>query len=196
MANKIDQLGIKKVMIRSVLHCKCKSGVCQKCFGNDLATKKLVDIGTAIGVIAAQSIGEPGTQLTMRTFHTGGAAGEGNIAQGFERLKQLFDMVPPQKNQLATISEVKGKVVKIEKNEYGKIISIKCLATNETISYQIGLQDVICVKVNDEINFGDRLTYGAINMKQLLKTAGIATVRQYLINEIQKVYRIQGIEIS
>ena len=177
MANKIEKLGIKQVMIRSVLHCKCKSGVCQKCFGNDLATKKLVEIGTAIGVIAAQSIGEPGTQLTMRTFHTGGAAGEGNMAQGFERLKQLFDMVPPQKNQLATISEVKGKVIKITKNEFGKVILIKCLAANETISYQIGLQEIICVQVGDEINFGDRLTYGAINMKQLLKTAGITAVR-------------------
>ena len=196
MANKIEKLGIKQVMIRSVLHCKCKNGVCQKCFGNDLATKKLVEIGTAIGVIAAQSIGEPGTQLTMRTFHTGGAAGEGNIAQGFERLKQLFDMVPPQKNQLATISEVKGKVVKIAKNEFGKMISIKCSTVNEIISYQIGLQEIICVQVGDEVNFGDRLTYGAINMKQLLKTAGITAVRQYLIDEIQKVYRIQGIEIS
>ena len=87
-------------------------------------------------------------------------------------------MVPPQKNQLATISEVKGKVIKITKNEFGKVISIKCLAANETISYQIGLQEVICVQVGDEINFGDRLTYGAINMKQLLKTAGITAVRQ------------------
>jgi len=106
----------------------------------------LVEIGTAIGVIAAQSIGEPGTQLTMRIFHTGG---EGNIAKGFGRLKQLFDIIPPQKNQLAIISEVKGKVIKIEKNEYGKVISIKCLAINKTISYQIGLQEVICAQVGD-----------------------------------------------
>jgi DNA-directed RNA polymerase subunit beta' len=96
MAEKIEKLGIKQVEVRSVLSCTAEHGVCQKCFGNDLTTNKPVEIGTAIGVIAAQSIGEPGTQLTMRTFHTGGAAGGGNIAQGFERLKQLFDMVPPK----------------------------------------------------------------------------------------------------
>jgi DNA-directed RNA polymerase subunit beta' len=96
MAETIEELGIKQVEVRSILHCNAKHGVCQKCFGNDLTTNKPVVIGTAIGVIAAQSIGEPGTQLTMRTFHTGGAAGGSNIAQGFERLKQLFDMVPPK----------------------------------------------------------------------------------------------------
>ncbi|MDE7433766.1 MAG: hypothetical protein K2M43_01295 [Mycoplasmoidaceae bacterium] len=96
MAEKIEELGIKQVEIRSVLHCKCKNGVCQKCFGNDLTTNKPIELNSAIGVVAAQSIGEPGTQLTMRTFHTGGAAGEGNIAQGFERLKQIFDMIPPK----------------------------------------------------------------------------------------------------
>jgi DNA-directed RNA polymerase subunit beta' len=96
MAAHIEHLGIKRVEIRSVLHCSAENGVCQKCFGNDLTTNKPIEIGTAIGVIAAQSIGEPGTQLTMRTFHTGGAAGGSNIAQGFERLKQLFDMVPPK----------------------------------------------------------------------------------------------------
>lgn len=96
MAEHIEAIGITKVEIRSVLHCKCKNGICQKCFGNDLTTNKPIDINTAIGVVAAQSIGEPGTQLTMRTFHTGGAAGEGNIAQGFERLKQIFDMIPPK----------------------------------------------------------------------------------------------------
>jgi DNA-directed RNA polymerase subunit beta' len=96
MATHIEALGIKRVEIRSVLHCSAENGVCQKCFGNDLTTNKPIEIGTAIGVIAAQSIGEPGTQLTMRTFHTGGAAGGSNIAQGFERLKQLFDIVPPK----------------------------------------------------------------------------------------------------
>jgi DNA-directed RNA polymerase subunit beta' len=96
MAEKIESLGIKQVEIRSVLHCNCETGICQKCFGNDLTTNQPIEIGTAIGVIAAQSIGEPGTQLTMRTFHTGGAAGGSNIAQGFERLKQIFDMVPPK----------------------------------------------------------------------------------------------------
>jgi DNA-directed RNA polymerase subunit beta' len=96
MADYIESVGVKRVEIRSVLHCQSENGICQKCFGNDLTTNKPIEIGTAIGVIAAQSIGEPGTQLTMRTFHTGGAAGGSNIAQGFERLKQLFDMVPPK----------------------------------------------------------------------------------------------------
>jgi DNA-directed RNA polymerase subunit beta' len=96
MAAYIESIGVKRVEIRSVLHCQSENGICQKCFGNDLTTNKPIEIGTAVGVIAAQSIGEPGTQLTMRTFHTGGAAGGSNIAQGFERLKQLFDMVPPK----------------------------------------------------------------------------------------------------
>jgi DNA-directed RNA polymerase subunit beta' len=96
LAEKIEKIGIKKVEIRSTLYCNAENGICQKCFGNDLTTNQPIAIGTAIGVIAAQSIGEPGTQLTMRTFHTGGAAGGSNIAQGFERLKQLFDMVPPK----------------------------------------------------------------------------------------------------
>jgi DNA-directed RNA polymerase subunit beta' len=96
IAEKIEKIGIKAVEIRSTLYCNAENGICQKCFGNDLTTNLPIEIGTAIGVIAAQSIGEPGTQLTMRTFHTGGAAGGSNIAQGFERLKQIFDMVPPK----------------------------------------------------------------------------------------------------
>ena len=197
MAQKIENLGIKQVLVRSVLHCKCTNGVCQKCFGNDLATNKPIAIGSAIGVVAAQSIGEPGTQLTMRTFHTGGAAGESNIAQGFERLKQLFDMVPPRENEVAVIAKISGKVSKIEWTESGPIIYVKNSKTNEELAHVVNsLRAVLRVEKNEEVNAGDKLTEGAINMKQLLQISGIAKVRDYLIKEVQKVYRIQGIEIS
>ncbi len=196
MAQKIEKLGVKEVVIRSVLHCRCKNGVCQKCFGNDLTTGKPIEIGTAIGVIAAQSIGEPGTQLTMRTFHTGGAAGEANITQGFERLKQLFDLVPPGVHELAIISEINGKVTKIVHNEQGTQIVVSSLVIDDQRTYFAGLDQVIRVEKGDIVAPGDKITEGLINIKQLLKIVGIDAVRDYLIKEVQKVYRLQGIEIS
>ncbi|MCQ2748310.1 MAG: DNA-directed RNA polymerase subunit beta', partial [Mycoplasmoidaceae bacterium] len=196
MAQKIEDLGIKEVVIRSVLHCKCKDGICQKCFGNDLTTNKPIEIGTAIGVIAAQSIGEPGTQLTMRTFHTGGAAGEANITQGFERLKQLFDLVPPQERELAIIAEVACVVKKIEHGEDGVKITVINDGTGEEYSYMASLSQVIRVEKGDHLEPGDKITEGSINIKKLLEYAGIEAVRDYLIKEVQKVYRLQGIEIS
>jgi len=196
LAEDIEARGIKRVVIRSVLHCRCKNGVCQKCFGNDLTTNKPVAIGTAIGVVAAQSIGEPGTQLNMRTFHTGGVAGGGNMAQGFERLKQLFDLVPPGDNQLSIIAEFAGTVQKIESTEDGKIIYVKNDYIDEVKPYQTALSDVIRVEKGDHLNPGDKITEGAINIKKLLKVAGVEAVRNYLIKEVQKVYGAQGIEIS
>lgn len=196
VADMIEQSGITQVAIRSALHCKCKSGICQKCFGNDLTTNEPVAIGTTIGVIAAQSIGEPGTQLTMRTFHTGGAAGEANIAQGFERLKQLFDMIPPKEWELAVITEVNGEVTNIEKTEDGPVITIIADGSGEEIKYNIGLNAVIRAEIGDKIIRGEKLTEGSIDMKRLLRVAGIEAVRHYLIKEVQKVYRLQGIEIS
>lgn len=196
IAHIVQDCGITKVEVRSVLHCKSKSGVCQKCFGNDLTTNKPIEIGTAIGVIAAQSIGEPGTQLTMRTFHTGGAAGEANIAQGFERLKQLFDMIPPKTWELAVISEVNGVVREINKTETGYNIIVVNQMINEECVYPIGLNQVARVSVGDVVEAGDKLTDGSIDMKKLLRVAGIEAVRHYLIKEVQKVYRIQGIEIN
>ncbi len=195
MAAKIEKLGIKEVTVRSVLHCQSKNGVCQKCFGNDLTTNKPVEIGTAIGVIAAQSIGEPGTQLNMRTFHTGGVSSkEGSIAQGFERLKQLFDLVPPAERELALISNIEGKVTKIEDTETGKLITIK--SGIEEKKFATNLSQVVRVEKGDEVHLGDKITEGSINIKELLKIAGIEEVRNYLIKEVQKVYRLQGIDIS
>ncbi|MDR0985991.1 MAG: DNA-directed RNA polymerase subunit beta' [Mycoplasmataceae bacterium] len=196
MAEYIEKIGIKQVEIRSVLHCQAKNGICKKCFGNDLSTKKPIEIGTAIGVIAAQSIGEPGTQLTMRTFHTGGAAGGSNIAQGFERLKQLFDVVPPKSWELATISDIDGTIrgIVLEDNCYRVEISNKY--QNETKTYKVPFNSTFRVSVDDEIKAGDKITEGSIDMNQLLKISGIAAVRNYLIKEVQKVYRMQGIEIA
>lgn len=193
-AIEIDNAGIKKVEVRSVLHCKTQYGICQKCFGKDLTTDKIVDKYTAIGVIAAQSIGEPGTQLTMRTFHTGGVSGGSNIAQGFERLKQLFDIIPPKEWERAVISEVKGTVKDIKQLDNKQIITIK--NKNETIEYKVDFESTLRVSVGDEVEPGSKITEGSIDIKELLKIAGIEVVRNYVIKEVQKVYRIQGIEIA
>ncbi len=194
LANEIEVCGIKEVEVRSPIHCSNKFGVCQKCFGIDLATNRIVEQGTAIGVIAAQSIGEPGTQLTMRTFHTGGVAGGSNITQGFERLKQLFDCVSPKPWERSIISDIYGKVLEEPKasNDYSIIIA------NETEKkpYKIQIEQLCIVKKGDEVYPGKRLTEGSIDVKELLRVAGIEAVRHYIIKEVQKVYRIQGIDIS
>lgn len=196
MAEKIEDLGIKQVEIRSVLHCKCKNGVCKKCFGNDLTTNKPIELNTAIGVIAAQSIGEPGTQLTMRTFHTGGAAGEGNIAQGFERLKQIFDMIPPKEWEKATISHINGKVTSIKLSDDGYDVTVRSNTINDEEIYHVSLNSIFRVKEGDTVRAGDKITDGSIDINELLQVAGISAARDYMLKEIQKVYRIQGIEIS
>lgn len=194
VAQAIEDAGIKKVEVRSVLHCKGMYGICQKCFGTDLTTNKLVEKYTAIGVIAAQSIGEPGTQLTMRTFHTGGVSGGSNIAQGFERLKQLFDIIPPKEWERAVISEIKGKISSITSDGTHQLVTVK--NRNESIEYKVDYDSTLRVDEGDEIFPGDKITEGSIDIKELLKVAGIETVRNYIIKEVQKVYRIQGIEIA
>ena len=197
-AKEIENLGIKKVLVRSVMHCKCKNGVCQHCFGNDLSTNKLIDIGTSIGVIAAQSIGEPGTQLNLRTFHTGGASGSvgGNIAQGFERLKQLFDMIAPKDFELAIISKVNGVIESIEISNDQYLIKVKSDNSGSISEYFAPLYSSFVVKVGDHVSLGDKITNGSINVNHLVSVAGIEVARNYLLKEVQKVYRLQGIEIS
>ena len=192
-SKEIVDAGITQVEVRSVLHCKAEYGICQKCFGTDLTTNKLVEKYTAIGVIAAQSIGEPGTQLTMRTFHTGGVSGGSNIAQGFERLKQLFDIIPPKEWEKAIISEIKGKVT-VNDDDRGRYVIVK--NKKESITYDIDIDSQIKVRTGDEVVPGSKLTEGSINIKDLLKVAGIEAVRNYIVKEVQKVYRIQGIEIA
>ena len=194
LAKEIVDLGIKEVEVRSPLHCESEFGICQKCFGLDLSTNKEIQKGVAIGVIAAQSIGEPGTQLTMRTFHTGGVAGGSNIAQGFERLKQLFDCIQPKPWEKAIISEISGEIIKIELDKDSHIITIK--NDLEEIEYNVSIELPLRVKLGDKVIPGSKLTEGSIDVNELLKVARINVVRDYLIKEVQKVYRAQGIEIS
>lgn len=197
IAKAIVDAEITDVEVRSVLHCKLKNGVCQMCFGIDLTTGKLVDLYTAVGIIAAQSIGEPGTQLTMETFHTGGVSGGSNISQGFERLKQLFDMIQPKKWESSTISEIKGKVesIKPSQDKYN-LLHVTISNDKDSIIYKVPFDAYLRVKVHDKVVAGSKINEGSINVKELLKVAGIKVVRDYIIKEVQKVYRLQGIEIA
>ncbi len=198
VAAEIERVGITKVTVRSVLHCKAKNGICQHCFGNDLTTNKPIEIGSAIGVVAAQSIGEPGTQLNLRTFHTGGASGSegGNIAQGFERLKQLFDMIPPKSFEQAIISEINGTVKSISLSDTGYVVEIVNEELDESITYNAPFNAVFRAKVNDVVKIGDKITEGSIDINKLSRICGVKAARDYLLKEVQKVYRLQGIEIS
>ncbi len=194
IVKKIEQAGIEELYIRSPLHCWGEHGICQKCFGLDLSTKKEVRMGTSVGIIAAQSIGEPGTQLNMRTFHTGGVAGGSNIAQGFERIKQLFDCISPKPWEKAIISQIAGIVTDIESEQDNFIVTVS--GSQDTLQYRIPSELKLEVNKGDSVKIGDRLSGGSIDMAELIKVSGIEAVRQYLINEVQKVYRSQGIEIN
>ncbi len=182
-----------KVKIRSVLTCKSQFGVCIKCYGSDLANQSPVEVGEAVGIIAAQSIGEPGTQLTMRTFHTGGVAGE-DITQGLPRVEELFEARKPKHN--AIISEVSGYVTfgRNEKNDLPLITVTPALGTLR--QYTIPFGSRICVKEGDFIKAGTKLTEGAINPHDILRVNGLKATQQYLVYEVQKVYKSQGVEIN
>ena len=191
-AEKIVAAGIKEVEIRTILTCGVQNGVCQKCYGRNLATGNLVEIGEAVGVMAAQSIGEPGTQLTMRTFHTGGVAGGEDITQGLPRVQELFEARNPKGK--ATIAEIDGKVTKI-KEDHGKYrISI----TNklETKEHVTNYGSKLSVEKGDEVKCGDKLTEGAISPKELLDVNDPITTQEYILKEIQNTYRSQGVDIS
>ena len=191
LAEKIVKAGITKVPIRTVLTCKTEHGVCRKCYGRNLATGQIVEIGEAVGIMAAQSIGEPGTQLTMRTFNTGGVAGD-DITQGLPRVQELFEARNPKGK--ATISEITGKVTKIEEENGKFVITVKndVETKNHTSNYGAKL----AVEENDEVVAGQRLTHGAISPKELLVVTDPITVQQYILLEIQKVYGSQGVDIS
>jgi DNA-directed RNA polymerase subunit beta' len=190
-ANQIIEAGIKEVAIRSVLTCKTRYGVCRKCYGRNLATGHKVEIGEAVGIIAAQSIGEPGTQLTMRTFHTGGVAGE-DITQGLPRVEELFEARKPRGQAIIAeadgaihISEVRGrKEIEIETNSEEKFI------------YQIPYSSRIKVKDGQSVEAGQEITEGSINPHDLLKIRGLRGVQAYLLREVQRVYRLQGVDIN
>ncbi len=192
IADKIVAAGIKEVEIRTVLTCGTVNGVCQKCYGRNLATGNLVEIGEAVGVMAAQSIGEPGTQLTMRTFHTGGVAGGEDITQGLPRVQELFEARNPKGK--ATIAEIDGKVTKI-KEDHGKY---KISITNklETKEHVTNYGAKLCVEKGDEVVCGDKLTEGAISPKELLAVTDPLTTQEYILKEVQHTYRSQGVDIA
>lgn len=192
-SKKIIDNNIKKVIIYSVLTCEAEKGICQRCYGKNLATGMEVEIGEAVGIIAAQSIGEPGTQLTMRTFHTGGVAGGADITQGLPRIKELLDVTTP-KGSIAVISEIDGKINNIYDEGGIYIISVK--SDSDERKYKTQYNAVLIVKVGDKIIRGQKLTEGSINIKELLEIAKIEDVYNYILKEVQKVYRLQGIEIS
>ena len=194
LADKIVAAGIKEVEIRSILTCNTVDGVCQKCYGRNLATGNLVEVGEAVGVMAAQSIGEPGTQLTMRTFHSGGVAhgGDADITQGLPRVQELFEARSPKAK--ATIAEIDGKITKI-KEEHGKY---KISITNklETKEHVTNYGAKLCVEKGSDVRCGDKLTEGAISPKELLSVTDPITTQQYILKEVQYTYRSQGVDIS
>ncbi|MFA7065114.1 MAG: DNA-directed RNA polymerase subunit beta', partial [Bacilli bacterium] len=191
LADKILGAGVTKVPIRSVLTCKTDHGVCRKCYGRNLATGSIVEIGEAVGIMAAQSIGEPGTQLTMRTFNTGGVAGD-DITQGLPRVQELFEARNPKGK--STIAEINGIVTKVEEDSGKLIISV----TNdiETREHTSNYGAKLAVELNQPVKAGEKLTRGAINPKELLVVTDPITVQQYILKEIQKVYCSQGVNIS
>ena len=194
IAAKIIKAGIKEVEIRSALTCTAENGVCQKCYGVNLATGNLVETGEAVGIMAAQSIGEPGTQLTMRTFHSGGAAhgGDADITQGLPRVEELFEARNPKGK--ATIAEINGKVTNIEdSNGKWKVTVTNDVESREhTTTYEAKL----VVEVGSEVVAGQMLTQGAISPKELLAVTDPITTQNYILKEILKVYKSQGVDIS
>ena len=191
LAAKIANTGIKKVKIRSVFTCNAKVGVCSKCYGMNMATADKINIGEAVGIVAAQSIGEPGTQLTMRTFHTGGVAGA-DITQGLPRVEELFEARKPK--GLAIVSEVSGSV-KVEETKKKKTVYV--IADNgEEYTYDIPFGSRIKVHDGDSIEAGDEITEGSVNPHDIMAIKGVDGARQYLLSEVQKVYRLQGVDIN
>ncbi|GGD26910.1 DNA-directed RNA polymerase subunit beta' [Pontibacillus salipaludis] len=191
MARSIVDAGVEKVTIRSAFTCNTRHGVCKKCYGRNLATGSEVEVGEAVGIIAAQSIGEPGTQLTMRTFHTGGVAGD-DITQGLPRIQELFEARNP-KGQ-AVISEIHGTVEEV--NEVKEKLEITVQGEVEKRSYTAPYGARMKVTVGDTVQAGEELTEGSVDPKELLKIQGVEGVEMYLLREVQKVYRMQGVEIG
>jgi len=191
-AEAIVATGVEKVKIRTVLTCKSRIGVCARCYGSNLATGEPVQVGEAIGIIAAQSIGEPGTQLTMRTFHTGGVAGD-DITQGLPRVEELFEARKPK--GLAIISEF-GGIVTIKDTKKKREVIVTNTETMESKAYLIPYGSRIKVNDGDIIQAGDELTEGSVNPHDILKIKGIRAVQDYMIQEVQRVYRLQGVEIN
>ena len=193
-AKIITDAGVTRIKIRSVLTCRARHGVCAKCYGSNLASRTEIGIGEAVGIIAAQSIGEPGTQLTMRTFHTGGVAGN-DITQGLPRVEELFEARKPKR--AATLSENAG-VVSVDDSRKGSTrpITVTDRETGESKVYQVPLGQPLKVQDGEEIAMGTALTEGALNPHDVLRTRDVEAVQAYLIQEVQRVYRQQGVDIN
>ena len=191
LAEKIVSSGIDRLIVRSVFHCRTKHGVCAKCYGMGLASHKKVDIGDTIGIIAAQSIGEPGTQLTMRTIHSGGVAGVADITQGLPRVEELFEARKPK--GLAIVSEISG-TIKISDDKRKREVIVT--SSDDSKTYLIPFGAKLRVKDGDKIEAGDQITEGSKNPAEVLAINGPDGVYQYLIQEVQKVYRNQGVDIN
>jgi DNA-directed RNA polymerase subunit beta' len=191
MIDMLVAAGVASVRTFSVLVCQAKYGVCAKCYGRSLATGKLVDVGEAVGIIAAQSIGEPGTQLTMRTFHTGGVAGQ-DITHGLPRIQELFEARIPK--GMAPISEVEGRI-KLEEPEKTRKITVIPDDGAEEVPYQVPMRSRLLVADGDHVVVGQQLIQGAVNPHEVLRILGSREVQLHLVHEVQEVYRSQGVSI-
>jgi DNA-directed RNA polymerase subunit beta' len=191
LAKKVVDSGLQELRIRSVLTCDSSNGICKKCYGQNLSTGDEVEVGESVGIIAAQSIGEPGTQLTMRTFHTGGVAGA-DITQGLPRIQELFEARTPKGK--AVISEIDGTISEIEIVEERYKVTVENGLEKHTYETNSGV--TLMVEEGQDVHAGQKITDGSIDPKQLLKATDAETVQQYILKEVQKVYRAQGIEIS
>ena len=199
IADKIVAAGVKGMHIRNLFTCKCKDGVCRKCYGRNMATGKLVESGEAVGIMAAQSIGEPGTQLTMRTFHSGGVAassgGDADITQGLPRVEELFEARCPK--HPAILSKITGEITRIEELEDHTYV-VEVTNEKETIVHKCGLSQTVraFLSVGSKVKAGDKLTEGNVDPKELLAIAGVQAVQNYISKEVKKVYAVAGIDIS
>ncbi len=195
MAEAVVKAGIEKVRIRTILTCRCHNGVCSKCYGSNMASGRQVRIGEAVGIIAAQSIGEPGTQLTMRTFHTGGISGN-DLTQGLPRVEELFEARNPKGRSI--IAEFGGKVtINVTGTKANKKEDVIVTAPNgEVKEYSIPYGSRICVLNGDVIEDGDQITEGSINPQDILRINGVRGVQDYILKEVQRVYRLQGVDIN
>ena len=194
MAREIAARGITKASVRSVLTCRTENGVCARCYGENMAHGGKVDVGEAVGIIAAQAIGEPGTQLTMRTFHTGGIAGGEDITQGLPRVEELFEARKPKRD--AILAEIAGTVSMQETKKRREIVITSDEDPKDTKAYQITYGSRLKVAEGDHVNAGDELTEGSVNPHDLLRILGVKAVQEYLLKEVLSVYRLQGVGVS
>ena len=193
-AKAIVKAGITEVSIRSVFTCNSRHGVCAKCYGKNMATDRPIQVGEAVGVIAAQSIGEPGTQLTMRTFHTGGIAATGDITQGLPRVEELFEARKPK--GVATLTEVGGIVYVSEQDNQKHVVIRDEFAGTEKKEYVLPFNAELKVKTGDKVEPGHQLNGGSVNPQDILRIQGVKGVQDYILHEVQSVYRSQGVDIN